>query len=49
MGNIERTLEKVELRTEEARPLLAEKPIYRGLRKVEDKVYAGPTSVRYWM
>ncbi len=49
METLERTLEKVEIRTEEAKPLLAEKHLYEGLRKVEDKVYAGPTSIKYWM
>ena len=49
MENLERTLEKVQLKTEEARPLLVEKPLYEGLQKVEDKVYAGPTSIKYWM
>jgi len=49
MENLERTLEEVELRTEEVRPLLAEKPLYEGLRKVEDKPYNSGTGVRYWM
>lgn len=49
MEALERTLEKVEIKIEEARPLLAEKPLYEGLRKMEDKVYAGGTSIRYWM
>ena len=49
METLEGTLEKVEIRTEEAKPLLAEKPLYEGLRKVGDKVYAGPTSIKYWM
>ncbi len=49
MENLERTLEKVELKTEEAKPLTMEKPLYKGLRKVEDKPYLGGTGVRYWM
>jgi len=49
METLERTLEKVKIRREEAKPLLAEKPLYEGLRKVGDKVYAGPTSIKYWM
>jgi len=49
MENLERTLEKIELRTEEAKPLLVEKSLYEGLRKVEDRAYAGPTSIRFWM
>jgi len=49
METLERTLEKVEITTEEAKPLLVEKPFYEGLRKIEDKVYAGPTSIKYWM
>ena len=49
MGTLEITLEKVGLKTKETSPLLAEKPLYVGLRKVEDKVYAGPTSIMYWM
>ncbi len=49
MENLERTLEKVQLKTEKARPLLVENPLYEGLQKVEDKVYAGPTSIKYWM
>ena len=49
METLERTLEKVEIRTEKVKPFLVEKPLYEGLRKVEDKVYAGPTSIKYWM
>ena len=49
LKKIERTLEKIELRTEEAKPLLVEKSLYEGLRKVEDRAYAGPTSIKYWM
>lgn len=49
MENLEKTLEKIASRTKEARPLSAEKPLYEGLRKIEDKVYAGPTGIRYWM
>ena len=49
MENLERTVEKVQLKTEEVRPLLVEKPLYKGLQKVEDRVYAGPTSIKYWM
>jgi len=50
METLEKTLEEVIPRKEEARPYLAtEKPLYRGLRKVEDRVYAGPTSIKYWM
>jgi len=50
MENLEKTLEEVAPGKEEARPYLAtEKPLYEGLRKVEDKVYAGPTSIKYWM
>ena len=48
METLEKTLEKVASRKEEARLYLAtEKPLYEGLRKVEDKVYAGPTSIKY--
>jgi hypothetical protein len=49
METLEITLEKVELIPEEERPLLVEKLPYEGLQKVEDKVYAGPTSIKYWM
>lgn len=50
METLEKTLGEVAPRKEEARPYLAtEKPLYEGLRKVEDKVYAGPTSIKYWM
>ena len=50
MEQLEKTLEKVELiKTGEAKPLLAEKPSYEGLRKVEDKPYLGGTGVKYWM
>jgi len=50
METLEETLEGIIPREEEARPCLAtEKPLYGGLRKVEDKVYAGPTSIKYWM
>ena len=49
METLEKTLEEVTPR-KEARPYLAtEKPLYEGLQKVEDKVYAGPTSIKYWM
>jgi hypothetical protein len=27
----------------------SDKTSYNGLRKVEDKEYTGPTSIRYWM
>jgi len=49
METLELTLEKVQLKTEEAKPLLVERPLYEGLKKVEDKAYAGPTSIKYWM
>ena len=50
METPEKTLEEVTPRKEEARPYLAtEKPLYEGLQKVEDKVYAGPTGKLYWM
>lgn len=50
MEILERTLEKVEPRKEEARPYLAiEKPLYEELQKIEDKVYASGTSIKYWM
>ncbi len=49
MENLEKTLEKVTPMVEEARPLLVEKPLYKGLKKVEDRVYAGGTSIKYWM
>lgn len=49
MGALEKALEEVALRKEEAKPLIVDKPLYKGLKKVEDKVYAGPTSIKYWM
>lgn len=49
MENLEKTLEKVTPRAEEARPLFVEKPLYEGLKKVEDRAYAGGTSIKYWM
>ncbi len=49
MENLEKTLEKVKPRMEEARPLLEEKPLYKGLQRIEDKPYLGGTGVRYWM
>jgi len=49
MEKLEQTLEKAESRKEDARLSLVEKPIYEGLRKIEDKVYVGPTGARYWM
>ena len=27
----------------------AEKPLYEGFKKIEDKSYEGPTSLKYWM
>ncbi|MBS3095586.1 hypothetical protein J4231_02820 [Candidatus Woesearchaeota archaeon] len=48
MKNLEKKLEKDEpIRKETA--YLVENPIYVGFRKVEDKVYAGGTSIKYWM
>ena len=49
MKILEETLGKVELKTKEAKPRLAEIPIYKGLQKVEDRMYMGPTSIKYWM
>ena len=50
METLEKTLEGVTPRKEEARPcLVTDKPLYEGLQKVEDKAYAGPTSIKYWM
>ncbi|MEX0920910.1 MAG: hypothetical protein WDZ62_01475 [Candidatus Pacearchaeota archaeon] len=49
MENLEKTLEKVEISKEEAKLLPMEKPLYEGLQKIEDKVYAGKTSIKYWM
>ena len=49
MKTLEITLEKAELKTKETKPLLVEETFYEGLRKVEDRDYAGPTSIMYWM
>ena len=49
MENLEKTLRKVKLKVEKTKPLPAEKPLYRGLKKIEDKAYEGPTSLKYWM
>lgn len=49
MENLKGALEEVELKGERMRLLPAEKPLYEGLRKIEDKVYDGGTSIRYWM
>jgi len=50
MESLEKTLEGVRPRKEGTKPYLAtKKPFYEGLRKIEDKVYTGPTSIRYWM
>lgn len=49
MGYLETTLEKIEPRIEETKPLFEEKTLYEGLRKVGDAAYAGPTSIKYWM
>lgn len=46
---VETLLDKVESEIEEEKSLLVENPLYRGLRKVEDKIYAGGTSIKYWM
>lgn len=48
MEKLEKNLEKVELKKDEARPPV-EKPIYQGFKLVEEKVYAGGTSIKYWM
>ena len=48
MENLEQSLEKVELkRDKEESP--EEKPFYKGLRLMDEKFYAGPTSIKYWM
>lgn len=49
MENLEQTLGKVLV--EPRKEIETEKPKsteYRGLKLVDDKVYAGPTSIRYW-
>lgn len=48
MENLEKSCEKVELKRERIEPLV-EKPLYEGLRKIEDKVYMGGTGIVYWM
>ena len=47
MEKLEKTSEKVELK--EDKDSLFEKPIYNGFRLLEDKIYMGYTSIRYWM
>lgn len=49
MENLEKTLGELWLKVEETRPLLTETTLYEGLKKLGDKVYAGPTSIKYWM
>jgi hypothetical protein len=50
METLDKTLEEIAPKKEEASPhLVTEKPLYEGLQKVEDKFYAGPTSIKYWM
>lgn len=48
MEKLEKTLEQVEVKRENVE-LPVEKPLYPGLKLVEDKVYAGGTSIKYWM
>jgi len=48
MENLEKTLERFEPKKEETKDIV-EKPIYEGLRLIEDKEYQGPTSIKYWM
>lgn len=48
MKNLEKNLENVERKREKAR-LFVEKPLYQGFKLIEEKVYAGPTSIMYWM
>jgi len=47
MEQLEKSLEKVELKKEEVKSFL--EPLYRGLRLVEDRAYSGGTGVKYWM
>ncbi|KHO54760.1 MAG: hypothetical protein QT10_C0012G0008 [archaeon GW2011_AR19] len=49
MEQLEKVLKKVELKTKEAKLLLVEKPLYKGLLKVEESAYMGPTNIKYWM
>ncbi len=39
---------RIESKIKETKPL-AETQTYRGLRLFEDRVYMGPTSIKYWM
>ena len=48
MEPLEKTLEKVELEGGGTK-LTSDKPLYKGLRLVEDTVYMGGTSIKYWM
>ncbi|MEK6861825.1 MAG: hypothetical protein AABY07_07710 [Nanoarchaeota archaeon] len=48
METLERTLKNIDFRKEDRR-ILVEKPIYAGLKKLEDKPYMGGTSIKYWM
>ncbi len=53
MENLEKALEKAPAKIAEERgpvekPLLKE-TFYRGLRKIEERVYRGGTSIKYWM
>ncbi len=48
MEKLEKSLEKIS-QPEGPNIASAEEPLYRGLRKVEEKIYSGPTSIKYWM
>jgi len=48
MEKLEKILEQFNPIKEE-KSLVVEKPLYEGLKKIEDKAYKGPTGKKYWM
>ena len=48
MEKLESTLEKIELKKDKLE-ISKEKPIYQGLKLIEDKAYNDGTSIKYWM
>lgn len=48
MKKLEETLNQVKPKKEENKSV-AEKLIYKGFQRIEDKPYMGGTSIKYWM
>lgn len=49
METIEKKIEEIKTSSEELKPLEIKEVLYKGLVKIEEGVYRGPTSIKYWM